>query len=523
MSTKQNNGEGVGLLELEEMLDGAQQKREVISFNREAEVARAALRALVGAKSFGDDLIERGGRKLIIPDNMTLKEVVKYIEKLEKELQAEAQWRHVFRYRVKDGAVATHRVLRRQFGSVSTPPGWGFFGPTPPKLDEIEVGFGKREQVPVENVAIPHLPGVTFTISMLLDEEAGELFVLFASGPKKYAGEVQAIFKLIDEELAKNSIYRGQAIDGGFNFLDLSKIDPEKVVYAEDTMRQLRTNVFARIRHPERLRELGQQLKGSILLHGTFGTGKTLAAYLTALEAVEQGWTFILVRPGRDNFQEALQAAQLYAPAVVFAEDIDRLTSHDAEADRITEMLDAFDGARAKGHEVVGILTSNYADRIHKGMVRPGRIDAVIEIPPPDKPGIIRLCQTLIPDEALDPAIDDEGWSDVGDAMEGFLPAFVAEATNRAVRFMLVRSEDEGAEPLITADDIVAAAHDLAAHRALMDDAKDEPEVNMLATAFGSLVRGEARAEVREALADGFETVNEHGWEAAARRLREER
>jgi SpoVK/Ycf46/Vps4 family AAA+-type ATPase len=64
-------------------------------------------------------------------------------------------------------------------------------------------------------------------------------------------------------------------------------------------------------------------LKRGVLLEGPYGTGKTLTAFVTAKKCVENGWTFIMLDRVA-ALKEALTFARMYAPAVVFAEDIDR-------------------------------------------------------------------------------------------------------------------------------------------------------------------------------------------------------
>src|SRR3990167_10320825 len=94
-------------------------------------------------------------------------------------------------------------------------------------------------------------------------------------------------------------------------------------------------------------RELGLPLKRAILLDGTYGTGKSLAGYLTARVAETNGWTFLMARPGRDNFLQVMQTARLYQPAVVFFEDAETVTGYESN-DLINQVLDTFDGIQSK-------------------------------------------------------------------------------------------------------------------------------------------------------------------------------
>lgn len=467
---------------------------------------RSALRELAGLY-LDEDVIEHGGSKIRLPEQMSKVEAIKFLHRLHEEEQAEADWTRVFRYRPFDGLAAMQRVFKRMFGGISMKGGMGFFGPTPPSMIDIEVGLGEYEQVPAlgDGICLPHLPEVTFRAYGYEDAELGQVFQIVAAGKKACAGEVQGLFALIEDELKENSIYRGKAIHDGFGFLDIASVDPAKVVYSEQTQGELETNVFARLMYPEVLRGFGRSLKGAVLLAGTYGVGKTLAAYLTAQIAVENGWTFILVRPehiagsaGVDAFRRAMQTAELYGRCIVFVEDVDTLTHADDEADRISIMLDVFDGYRAKGREVIAILTTNHAEAIHKGMIRPGRIDKVIPVTLPDEPGRIKLVKVLVPEELLDPDITEEEWAMVSKAMDGFIPAAINAACEQAIDYLVWRSKGDVNGSKIDALDLARAAQGLHGQMDLLEKAKDVPVRESLTVAFRHLIDEAVEEKVGE-------------------------
>src|SRR4029077_18616774 len=105
--------------------------------------------------------------------------------------------------------------------------------------------------------------------------------------------------------------------------------------------------------------------------------------------------------PGRDSLQTVLQTARMYQPAVVFFEDLDEISDPSHDGDNVTQLLDTFDGITAKGTEILAILTTNHPERIHKGMLRPGRLDAVIHIGELDANGVGRMIRALVPNEQL--------------------------------------------------------------------------------------------------------------------------
>ena len=209
------------------------------------------------------------------------------------------------------------------------------------------------------------------------------------------------------------------------------------------------------MRYPEMQAKLGLPLKRAILLYGTYGVGKSLAGLLTAAEAVANGWTFLMARPGRDDFLQVMQTARLYQPACVFFEDAENMAGADSN-DQISQILDVFDGVDAKGLHLMVILTTNHPELIHKGMHRPGRVDSQIEIGALDYEGVEKLIRALIPADIMDEHVN---FGEVCAAFNGFVPAFVREAAERAVRYSLVRSGGALAE--IGTEDLINAANGL--------------------------------------------------------------
>lgn len=452
--------------------------------------------AALGGGAFKDEDIIFEGTKLIIPKKMSLQETVDFIEKRIAEEEQRTTFKRTFPFRPMDGAFCTWKALKDHFGSVSHRSSTveTMFGKkkAPPQMIDIPIGPDKIEQVPWGNFEVPFLPGLVLELGEEEDPEYGKLFTITGIGPKKYRYEVEGIFKLVAQQLEKSSIYRGQAITGKEipDFLDLSGVDPAKITYSDEVVHQLAANVWSLIRYSQEHRDEGLPLKRAVLMHGPYGTGKTLAAMLTAQESVRNEWTFLYARPGKDDLDFVMQTARLYQPACVFFEDMDVIADpQGAEGDEITQLLDMFDGITAKGTEIICILTTNHVDKIHKGMTRPGRLDAIIEIGALDGNGIERLVRAVVPEDQMDPRVEFEP---IISAMEGFMPAFVKEAADRARRYAISR---EGGKTggLLTTDDFVHAAEGLKPHLQLMEDAIDIVEREPLGVHMSRLVHSEAQ------------------------------
>lgn len=427
---------------------------------------------LLGGKGIKDEDIIHEGTKFILPQTMTTAVALKNLQAMVEAQSQKTNFTRTFKYRPWDGAYATFNVLKQTFGSLGSKSEWSMFGEKPPQIINFEIGPGVMAEVPWGILTIGAIPDIQIRLGGQADEDLGQLFNLTITGPKSRRFEAEGIFHLVDEELKTNSIYRGKAIDGGAmpSFLDLNGVDPKRIVYSEDVLNQLNASVWSLIERTDNMRMLKLPLKRAILIEGEFGTGKTLAAFLTAQRCVQNKWTFLYARPAKDDLAEVMRTARLYQPAVVFMEDMDtvpgaRDTDDEGESSSVSQMLDLFDGINAKSTEIIAILTTNYIDRITKGMLRPGRLDAIIHIAALDRVGIRRLLEANVDEALRDPDIN---WNQVADAAEGFMPAFVKEMGDRAIRYALARGIDPDKIKLIT-EDFVGSANGLRPQLELMN------------------------------------------------------
>lgn len=433
---------------------------------RVQERALAALAQLGGSTTSEDDILFEG-QKFILPATLggDLRQAIKLLERKHAEEEKEFAFAHQFKYRPLDGAVATGNVIKDLFGMTLGKAIQTFFGEDPPKLIDVAVGVDETVQAPWGAMEVPGLPGLTLYLDSATDAELGQVFLLHGEGPRKYRFIIDGLFKAIEAELARNSIYRGKAITGQPkpNFLDLSSVNPATVVYSDDVLAQLTAEVWTPIRKADQLADLGEPGKRTVIFEGPYGTGKTLGAYLTALEAVEAGWTFLMVRPGRDDLESALATARMYQPAVIFTEDIDTQAS-EGSAEHMARMLDLFDGLDTKGLRLITVLTTNNVETLHPGMLRPGRLDAVISIAGLDLNGVRKLAHVVFGERKLAKDID---WDKVFLANEGYTPAFIREGFGRVIRYQLARGDSS----TVTTDDLVHAANGLRAQYDLMVNA----------------------------------------------------
>jgi transitional endoplasmic reticulum ATPase len=92
------------------------------------------------------------------------------------------------------------------------------------------------------------------------------------------------------------------------------------------------------------------------------------------------------------------------------------------------DILNIIDGIDTKNANIITVLTTNDVDALNPAMLRPGRLDAVIEVLPPDAEAVERLLRAY--GGSTIPATADV--AAVAEALAGKIPAVIAEVVHRA-------------------------------------------------------------------------------------------
>lgn len=428
-----------------------------------------------------DVQVRTDGTEIILPAHpapMTLAQAQAILARKEEEAEAEVRVTGIVDCFPWDGAIAFAKAMREIYGWTQAVPTPGFFGPNPPRFIDVRVGPGPKDIVKTVwgRFVLPNIEGAVSC--GVEDHENRDVFAINALVRRKHHQEVNALIERTREIAAAQSIYRGKAFrlplsNGSINtdlqpeFIDVSKINVAELIFSRTVADQINTNIFAPIERTDLCRQCGIPLKRGILLEGPYGVGKTLTAQHTAARCEKNGWTFIMIQ-SVSGLSTALNFARLYAPAVVFAEDVDQVMSGPRDEDT-NNVLNTLDGVVSKNAEIMTILTTNSVHTIEPALLRPGRLDAVISVVPPDAEAAERLMRVysrgLIPDGA--------SLSRSRDILDGQIPAMIREAVERAKLVAILRTG--AADFHLTDDDIAIAADGMRAQRALLDRPKDGP------------------------------------------------
>lgn len=337
-----------------------------------------------------------------------------------------------------DGAAALTKALAEKFGWLHLKPTQSFFGTQPPQMIGVYVSPTEMIQVPWGRMEVPGIEGYLET-GMAKTNDGRYLFTLRGQVKRKYQQQVDEIVALTRLYLLKESIYKGKAIrlrfrdDAGESlempepkFMDVSQVKAEELIFSRSVNGAIQASLFTPIERVEECRAMGIPLKRGVLLAGDYGVGKTLAAHVAASKAQANGWTFVYCETSPE-LADVVRFAQQYSPAVVFCEDIDRVVSGRRDLD-MDDILSIVDGIESKSNELMIVLTTNEVEKIHQSMLRPGRLDAVINVTAPDA----EAAGLLVKLYARGHLAPDTDLEEVGRKLQGQIPAVIRECVERA-------------------------------------------------------------------------------------------
>lgn len=383
--------------------------------------------------------IVRHGEKLTLPEKMTIAEGIDLLLRRMEYEEETTTFHETYDVLPFDGANALDEVLIAKFGwapAIAVP---GFFGDTPPRMISVEVAPGVFRQVAWGRFKLPNISGFIQTgVGM---KNGRYSFQLNAQIKRVDEETVRSLFEEVRKFLVTGSIYKGKAIKIRFRddagnqlempepkFIDTDRIDPNGLIYAKSVQDSVETNLFTPIQRAQDLINNGIPIKRGVLLGGVYGTGKTMAATVASRYAVDSGITYVYI-PRANELADAIEFAKQYqSPAcVIFCEDVDRVTSGERSV-KMDEILNLIDGIDTKNANIITVLTTNDLEAINPAMIRPGRLDAVIDVTPPDAHAVEKLIR-LYGGEAITP---DTDLSEAGRVLDGQIPAVIAEVVKRA-------------------------------------------------------------------------------------------
>lgn len=174
----------------------------------------------------------------------------------------------------------------------------------------------------------------------------------------------------------------------------------------DDAKRTLRDNLITAIKEPAKFQKMGIKPPKGALLYGPPGCGKTLLARALATES---GANMILVRgpevlskwvgESEKAIREIFRKAKASSPCIVIFDELDSFARTKSGEDSgvgerlLSQLLTEMEDGGASRVIVIGI--SNRPDLIETSLLRPGRLDLILYIPPPDEKGRLEIIKIL--------------------------------------------------------------------------------------------------------------------------------
>jgi AAA family ATPase len=207
----------------------------------------------------------------------------------------------------------------------------------------------------------------------------------------------------------------------------------------EEVKQKLRESIEWPLKYPQAFAKLGLSPPKGILLYGPPGCSKTMMAKALATES---GLNFIAVK-GPELFnkyvgeseralKEVFRKARAASPSIVFFDEIDAIASSrggmkgdgggpttSSVSDRVlTLLLTELDGFEAL-NDVTLVCATNLPNALDPALLRPGRIDRMIYVSPPDYPGRLSILQIRSRKMPLASDVDLEWLAGQSEGMSG--------------------------------------------------------------------------------------------------------
>ena len=243
--------------------------------------------------------------------------------------------------------------------------------------------------------------------------------------------------------------------------IEVPSVHWDEVGGLDEVKQALREAVEWPIKKPEMFVDMGITPPKGILLYGPPGCGKTLLARVVATESEAN---FISIK-GPEIFskwvgesekaiREIFRKGRTAAPAVIFVDEVDSIIprrgggySDSGVTERVvSQLLIELDGLEPLQNVVV-IAATNRPDILDPSLLRPGRFDRLIYIPPPDDTSRLQILKIYTKKIPIGEGISLEGLTQ---STRGYSGADIQAVCNEAAMYALRRGSKLVEQPDFT-------------------------------------------------------------------------
>jgi cell division protease FtsH len=244
-----------------------------------------------------------------------------------------------------------------------------------------------------------------------------------------------------------------------------TKVTFNDVAGIEEVKEELQ-DIVEFLKNPQKFTKLGARIPKGILLVGPPGTGKTLLAKAIAGEAGVpffsiSGSDFVemFVGVGAARVRDLFSQAKAHAPCIIFIDEIDAVGrqrgaglggGHDEREQTLNQLLVEMDGFDT-GEGIVILAATNRPDILDPALLRPGRFDRQVFVPPPDVNGREAILRLYAKKFKVDESIDFKA---IAKGTPGFTGADLENMLNEAALLAAKKGKEKiGTEDLEEAKD----------------------------------------------------------------------
>ena len=216
----------------------------------------------------------------------------------------------------------------------------------------------------------------------------------------------------------------------------------EAIAGMESLKVKLREEVLEALRNPEKFKQYRLTIPNGMLLYGPPGCGKTFFAKKFSEEAQMEYYHVrpsdlgsIYIHGSQEKIAKLFQDARDSAPSIIFFDELDALlptrdqSNHQSSSAEVNEFLTQMDNTGSEGVFVIG--ATNRRELIDPAILRAGRLDYKILIPPPDFLARKSIFQLELSGRPVDGSIDFE---ELSHCTEGFVSSDLKLIVDTAAR-----------------------------------------------------------------------------------------